>query len=195
MSELLEDLAAAGYPVASISELRTMGVRYTAAVPVLLDHLSRTDSDREAELMVRALTVPWAKPAALKPLIAQFAKPPVPSDGRGELSRWAVGNALEVLWDDAEYDALVALAVDQQFGKAREMLVLGLAKSRRPETVSVLLDLLDDPVVDGHALQALRKLKAPVPRAPIERKITDWRAWVRKDAQRILARMDEAHQA
>jgi hypothetical protein len=52
-----------------------------------------------------------------------------------------------------------------------------------------------DPRWMGMRFQALRKMKAPVPRAPIERKLTDWRAWVRKDAQRVLARMNEAHQA
>jgi hypothetical protein len=190
MSELLEDLADAGYPVASVHELRVSGVRYTNAIPALVNHLPRASSSADAEQIVRALSVPWAKPAALKPLIAQFSKPPVPSDPPGELLRWAVGNALWVLWDDAEYDSLLPLILDRRFGKAREMLVLGMAKSRRPEAVSVLLDLLDDPAVDGHALQALRKMKAPVPRTPIERKLTDWRAWVRKDAQRMLARMD-----
>lgn len=186
---LLEELAGVGYPVASVADLRSSGTRYRAAVPVLLRWLDRSEDTFEKEEIVRALSVPWARDEALDPLIEAFRATPR-GDQSEELLRWAIGNALEVLWDDSRFDELVALARDESFGKAREMVTLGLGRSKRPEAGEVLIQLLDDPVVSGHAVKALRKLKVPQARAGLERMLGDERAWVRKEAQRALAAMD-----
>jgi len=100
--------------------------------------------------------------------------------------RWAIGNALEVTWDDERVDDLIKLARDRSFGRAREMVVLGLGRSSRPEAGRVLIDLLDDPDVNGHAVKALRKLREPAARVGLERMLGDHRSWVRKEAQRAL---------
>ncbi len=114
----------------------------------------------------------------------------MPADPKGELLRWAVGNALWVLWDDTRFDELVDLAQDPRFGKAREMIVLGAGKSKRPEAVDVLVALLDDPVVNGHAAKAFGKTPAPPRARPgLERLAADRRSWVRKEARRALEQM------
>jgi HEAT repeat protein len=70
------------------------------------------------------------------------------------------------------------------------MVVLGLGRSKKPEVGGVLIELLDDPIVSGHAIKALRKLKVPEARPGLERMLDDDRAWVRKEAQRALAALD-----
>ncbi len=183
---LLEELAGVGYPVASVADLRSSGTRYRDAVPVLLRWLDRCEGSFEREEIVRALSVPWARDAALGPMIAAFRATPR-SGQADELLRWAIGNALEIMWDDSRFDDLVGLARDESFGKAREMVTLGLGRSRKPEAVSVAIELLDDPVVSGHAVKALRKLKDPRARSGLERMLDDDRAWVRREARRALA--------
>jgi HEAT repeats len=190
MSDLLADLASAGFDVKSVSELRISGVRYRNALPVLVRWLSRSGSTTEKEEIVRALSVPWAREGALAPLIEEFRTIPLSSEPQEELLRWAVGNAIELLWDDARFDELIELARNKQFGKAREMVVLGLGRSRRPEAAEILLDLLEDPVVSGHAVKALGKLRVQRARHRLERMTGDSRAWVRKEARRALARLD-----
>ncbi len=74
-----------------------------------------------------------------------------------------------------------------EFGKAREMVVLGLARSKRTEAGDVLIGFLDDPVVSVHAVKALRKLKIQGARSGLEKMLGDDRAWVRREAQRALA--------
>jgi hypothetical protein len=134
--------------------------------------------------IVRALSVPWAKPLATGPLIEEFRQV---DDATGTGLRWTIGNALEVVWDDARFDDLVALARDESFGKAREMVVLGIGRSKRPEAREVLVEFLADPVVNGHAVKALRKLKVPSSaRTDLARLLDDDRAWVRRKAQRAL---------
>lgn len=186
---LLEDLASAGFEVGSVSELRTSGVRYRDAVPILLRWLPRAASVADKEEIVRALAVPWARAAALGPLIEEFRAVPIPAGPQEELLRWAVGNAIEVLWDDDRFDELVELARDDRFGKARQMVVLGFGRSKRPESSDVLIAFLDDPVVNGHAVKALGKLRVPRARPGLERMTSDHRAWVRKEAQKALAQL------
>ena len=188
MDGLLEDLAAVGYSVGSVSELRDSSVRYTDAVPVLLRWLPRAETPKEKEQIVRALSVPWARQLALGPLIEEFIASP--GDPKSESLRWAVGNGIEVLWDDARFEELVALARDERYGKAREMVVLGIGRSKRPEAAAVLIELLDDPVVNGHAVAAVGKLRDPRAREGLCRMTEDGRAWVRKEAKRALAKLD-----
>ncbi|HEY8700154.1 MAG TPA: HEAT repeat domain-containing protein [Arthrobacter sp.] len=188
MMGLLSELADAGYRVASVSDLRNSGLQYPTAVPVLLRWLAKVPIE-EKEDIVRALSVPWAKSEALDPLITLFKAEPVPSDPKGELLRWAVGNALEVLWDDTRFEELVALTTDARYGKAREMVVLGMGRSKRPEAVDVLIRHLDDPVVSGHAVKALGKLRDPRARTGLESMTTDKRTWVRKAAEKALSRL------
>jgi HEAT repeat protein len=71
------------------------------------------------------------------------------------------------------------------------MVVLGLGKSRRPEAINVLLSLLADKDVSGYATSALAKLALPEAASGLERMLGDKRAWVRKDAKRGLAKMQE----
>lgn len=186
-SDVLRELEGVGYSFGSLSELRTSGLRYRQAIPVLLSGLQRATDQKVKGEIVRALSVPWAKPAATGSLVEQFR---LVDDESGMGLRWTVGNALEVVWDDSRFDDLVALARDESFGKAREMVVLGLARSKKPEAGEVLLELLKDPVVSGHAVKALRKLKFPAARPGLERMLGDDRAWVRKEGHRALAALD-----
>lgn len=183
---IIERLGEVGFDVTSLAELRHDGGRYREAVPVLIDALGQTFEQKTLMEVVRALSVPWAKPSAVEPLIEMFREA---EDSTGLGLRWAVGNALEVIWDDSRFDELVTLARDRSFGRAREMLVLGMARSKRPEAGDVLIELLDDPDVSGHAVKALSKLKLPRARAALESMTNDDRAWVRKESARALAKL------
>ena len=69
------------------------------------------------------------------------------------------------------------------------MVALGLGRSKRHEAGQVLIELLEDPVVSGHAVEALTKLRVPEARPGLERMTADNRAWVRRAARRALAKL------
>jgi hypothetical protein len=186
---ILAELASVGYPVGALADLRESNLRYRAAVPVLLNWLPRVTDSKVKEEIVRALSVPWAKPAATGPMIEEFRQIDASIDPTGLGLRWTIGNALEVLFDDSSFDEIAELARDRRYGKSRQMVVLGLGRSKRPEAVDVLLGLVEDSDVDGHAVQALGKLKAPAARQALERKLDDGRAWVRAAARKALAKL------
>ena len=186
---ILADLAAVGFEVASLADLRTSGLRYRGAIPVLLDWLGRVRDPKVKTEVVRALSVPWAKPGATRALIAEFREVNSGVDPSGTGLRWTIGNALDVMFDDAHFEAFADLATDKRYAKGRQMVVLALGKSKLPQAVDVLLGLVEDPDVDGHAVKALGKLGAPEARGAFESKLRDSRAWVRSEARKGLSRL------
>ena len=196
---LVDDLAAAGVEVSDLWELvNARTANYPEAVPVLLDWLEHVD-ERVAEAdrrrlrdgLIRALTVPSARPQAAPLMIHLFKRADDPT-GFGE--RWVIGNALGVVADDSYVDELAALASDRRYGKGRQMLVLGLARFRDPRIVPLLIDLLDDDDVVGHAAEALGRLKAVEARPALEPLLADERPVVRREAKKALAKIGHAAQ-
>jgi hypothetical protein len=191
---LLNDLAGAGVEVSDVWELvNARSVDYPAAVPVLLDWLEHLDErvpepDRRRlrDGLIRALTVNSARPQAAPLLIDLFKRADDPT-GFGE--RWVIGNALSVVADDTYVDELAALAMDRSYGKGRQMLVLGLGRFGDHRVVPVLIGLLDDEDVVGHAAEALGKLKAVEAVPALEPLLTDKRLVVRREAKKALAKI------
>src|SRR5262249_2678533 len=84
---LARDLRDAGVPVSDLWELVNPRAQYKAAVPVLIDWLRNVEGRvpgpgraRVREGLVRALSVPAARPAAALVLIEEFRKAADPSD-------------------------------------------------------------------------------------------------------------------
>lgn len=187
----VDELAEVGLAVESPWDLVNRRRSYRAAIPVLLDWLERTDAEvppRERakfrEALVRGLAVKEARGVAAPALLREFR--------RGDASfdyRWAVGNSLEVVADDAVFDDVVELARDRSFGRDRQMVVLALARMKNPQAVEVLTELLDDDAVAGHAVIALGRLKASQARPAIERFLEHPQPWVRKEAKKALAKL------
>lgn len=189
---VLQALRKAGLQVTSIAELKTLGEAGRPAVPVLLQWLARVDHPPLKEEMVRALSVPWAAPEAAPFLIEAFTRA---EDDTGSGLRWAIGNALAVVADDTVFDDVARLACDKRYGKAREMLTVALGNMTRPESVPVLLELLEDDQVVGHAVMALGKLEAATARERIAVLKEHPRSWVRQEVRKALTRIDKAHKA
>jgi HEAT repeat protein len=88
-------------------------------------------------------------------------------------------------------DDIIELVENKAYGIARQMLAISLGNMKSPKAVSVLIELLNDPDVDGHAIMALGKLKSKEARSEIERFITHPNTWIRKEAKKALAKIDK----
>jgi hypothetical protein len=182
---IIEGLKAAGFSVDSLDELRSSGVPYKAAIPVLLKWLSLVAESGSKESIVRALSVPWAKPIAARPLVDEFKKQP---EGMSSL-KWAIGNALAVVAENSITDDLFEITRDKRHGKAREMVVVALGNLSDPRAVEVLMNLLDDDEVCGHAIIALANLKAREAVPQIERFTKHPKPWLRKEAKKAISKL------
>jgi HEAT repeat protein len=105
--------------------------------------------------------------------------------------KWAIGNALSVVADDRVFEQLAAIAEDKRHGHDREMVALALGNMKDPRAVDVLVRLLDDDQVAGHAIMALGKLRARGVRSKIEPFLDHPKTWVRREARKALKRMVE----
>jgi HEAT repeat protein len=193
-TQLLEELALAGVHLRDLWELVNDRAQYSAAIPVLIDWLEHlddrvpaADQDKVREGLVRALTVPAARPSAAPVLLAEFRRV---SDPTGLGPRWVIGNALEVVADDSIFDDVALIVRDPSFGKARQMVVVGLARSKDGRAVPLLIELLDDEDVAAHAAMALGKRRASEARSALERQLESPQALVRQEAKKALAKLD-----
>lgn len=191
--ELARDLQAAGVPVSDLWEMVNARAQCKAAIPVLIDWLRDADArirspggTQVREGLVRALTVPAARPTAAAVLIEEFRKE---SDPGGTGLGWVIGNALSVVADDSVFDQIAELARDRRYGMARQMIVWGLCRSRHPDAVPLLLDLLDDHDVAAHAVIALGRLRPPGVRPSVEPLLDHPQPLVRREAKKALDRL------
>lgn len=183
---LLADLVSAGY-ISDSGDWVAQAVACKGAVPILVKWLPKLENRRVKECVVRALSVPWATGVAEDVLLAEFRAAPESENLR---LKWAIANALEVLASDKIFDDLVELSRDKRHGRAREMLVLALGKMKNPKAAEVLIGLLDDDEVVGHAVIALGKLKAEQARTHLQRLASHPKRWVRKEAIKAIAKID-----
>jgi hypothetical protein len=183
--QLRRRLRNVGVDIDDVWQLVESDLPSPTAIPFLLEALTESPpEDTEfREGVVRALSIKDARPVAAPILMHEMRRQQQHDD---LLVLWAFGNALSIVADDSVYDDIVALARDRSLGRAREMLMDALARMERVDATDVLLSLVDDEDVDGHAVVALaRRGNAPV--EVFERFADDDRDWVRRAARRRLA--------
>jgi len=185
---VLAELAQIGFSVSSVAELPQKGNIYESAIPTLLRWLPSVSHAGVKESIVRALSVPFAKPNAGPLLVEEFRR----ATADQAALKWAIGNALEVVADDAVFDEVATLVRDKAHAKAREMLAVALGNMSNPRAVDVLVDLLNDDEVSGHAIMGLGKLRARKARAAIEPFLKHAKPWIRKEAKKAIAMIDKS---
>lgn len=181
-------LAQAGIAAKSVYDLVNSREPYPEAIAVLIEMLPVVQHRIIKEGVVRALTVKEAKPIAARPLLDEFRK----AEPEADMLKWAIANALTVVADDRVFDDIVELLRDKSHGHTREMLAWSLGNMRDPRAVDVLVEMLDDEEVAGHAIYALGKLKAKSARAKIERFLDHPKTWFRNEAKKALRKIDKA---
>ncbi len=129
---------------------------FERAAPILVDWLPRVVDPGVKEAMVRSLAGQRsAQGEGSRRLIAEFRRP----DYADEASlRWAIGNTLATLAGPADADAIIEVLHDRSAGVARQMLCDALSRTKDPRRVAVLIGLIGDDAVAGHAISALRRI-------------------------------------
>lgn len=140
---LLRELAAVGVKVSTVWDLVNTSASYTAALPILLDHLKRPYSDGTREGIARALAVRATRPIGWSALVEEFEK----TESSNKRVKDGIAVALAGASDDAVISELIALAKDRRHGDSRLLLLLGIKRSRRPEAKDAIEELATDPAL------------------------------------------------
>jgi hypothetical protein len=183
---IVRQLADLGVHLDSLSDLpKLLNALDHRTITALLQWIPRVVNPHVKEELVRTLSDPRAKPEAAPVFLQEFKK-----EGSSLGLRWALANGLEVVADDFVFEDVAQLVREARYGAARQMLALALGNMKNPRAVDVLVGLLDDDEVVGHAVMALGKLGASTARARVERLTTHPRKWIREEAKKALRRMD-----
>ena len=188
---ILADLRANGLAIDDIEQHRWQDVDPGDAVLILIKWLHKLDNADIISAIAGVLAMPWARGLATADLIMTFRRlPDILETG----AKWSVADSLANVADASVFDELVELIQDKRHGRAREMLVLGLARTKNERAVEVLIDLLQKDDLTLHAIVALRKLggRAEAARTLIEGYIDHPNAAFRKEAGKAIRALDRA---
>jgi hypothetical protein len=87
-------------------------------------------------------------------LLAEFVRP---EHSGADSLKWAIGSTVATLARADDADALVDILRDRSHGRSRQMLCDALVRTRDPRRIDVLIELIDDDDLAGHAIAALRQ--------------------------------------
>jgi len=156
----------------------------------------RTPDVKEA--IARSLTGEAAADGiSAKALVNEFGS--APDTAEWTLAKWAFGLALSTLADASVADELIDLLRQRRHGMARQMLCEALRRTNDPRAPEVLIGLIDDRDIGGHAIHALRSYgpKSSLPhlrraRPELEKVLMDANAsgFARRMARKSLERLD-----
>ena len=147
---LVADLRAAGYEVDSLWSLH-LHKPYPAALPILVDHLSRTYSGFLLNAIAQRLALREARP--WWPRLVELYR--ASSD---ELARDGIAHALSRTVSRDTLDEYIALISDPKNGSSRVMMVRGLKRVRDPRGLVALDQLHSDPELAVEVDRAKRGL-------------------------------------
>jgi hypothetical protein len=175
------DIAAAGSAFTTFEQIvRAQLSEYRLVAPIILRWLRRTRNDDARAALVRLLTSPFLGDDIARALVDMFV------DDEMAAIRWEIGNALSEAAPPLVAAELIRLVADRRYGKAREMLVIALARTGVPEARSVVLQLLGDAELQGHALVAAREMALVESIPAVEELARNGKKWVRDEARRTL---------
>lgn len=207
---LIAELGEVGYTVDTLDDLRQQKKPWKSALPVLLRWLPRIDEPSVKDSIVRCLSVPWVGNEATPQLIEEFKKyaPMLPNPSSPWIGNrlmkvpeeekklgpffnlaWAIGNALSIVDVKGFEKKIIELSRNPNYGKARQMVVLGLGRLRVPEAEEAALDLLKDEQVQLHAITALGKMKSKRALFQLEELLTDTHGLIRKEARKAIIKI------
>lgn len=179
---LLAEIREKGVRINSINDLIRIDARYRDLVPILLKYLNLFRDEVDKQWIVRCLGAKGFTEAT-GPLLEEFHR------SNNASYKWATGNTLAIIKDRSAWKEMIDIVKDRSHGTARQMIVIALGEMKIPEAKPVLVDLLTDPEVAGHAIIGLAKYGDPSVAAYIAPLRHSSVAWVRKEAEKAIRKL------
>lgn len=177
--KLIRDVREKGIEINSINDLMGISRKHRDLVPILLRSLQEIDDESDKEFIVRCLGVRGFNEAS-KPLIDEFHK-------SNNLSyKWAIGNTLSIIQDKFSLSELIKIAKEKEHGISRQMIIHGLGSYKSENVKDVLVELLNDVEVVGHAISAIAKMGDASLVKYIEPFLSCKVKWIRNEANRVI---------
>jgi len=181
---IIADLCAAGFGISSVGDLRR---KYnplpSEAVQILLKWLPQVRIPALQEAIARDLAY-VAEPFDVRPLLAVFEQ------SVSESLRWAIANTLVELRPLDAREWVIEALKRRDYGRAREMLPLALARIAPREVANrILTEYLDE--MPGHVALGLAESGGPIEADLLRRKTKCEKGWIQKELKRAIGKIDK----
>ena len=153
---LVDDLQRAGFNFTSVWDLVNTKSSYKAAIPILLDHLSKPYHIKNKEGIVRALAVKEARGVACRAIINEYHK----SSKKDFNYRWVLGNTMSVIITADYIDDVIAIVLNESNGESRQMFISALGNTKSLRVIETLQQLRKDKdkTISKEAYKALKNI-------------------------------------
>ncbi len=183
LDQLFQDIKANGYQdISSLNDLMRIDKRHRDLISVILSYIDQVDDVRDKETLIRSLGVKGFS-EAVEPLIEEFRS------NECDFCKWAIGNTLSIIKDKESIPELIQLASQREHGHSRQMIVVALGQMKAEEALPVLIDLLDDETVAGHAVSALSYFAKPELIPHLEPFTSHEKTWIRNEAKKAIKKL------
>ena len=184
-NELIEEIKSKGFNIESIDDLINMTKREKYLVPIILRYIKLFEDDEDKSWLVRTLGVKGFNEAT-ETLIDEFYKASNDSS-----LKWTIGNTLSIILDKNHIADIIKIVKERGHGTSRQMFVIALGKMKDKKVIPVLLELLNDNDLTGHAIIALsyfndNNLISYI--EPFKNHKTDW---IRKEAEKAIKKIEK----
>lgn len=179
---IIKDVREKGFEITNINDLMGMNKGHKDLVPILLRYLKEIDDEGDKEFIVRCLGVKGFSEAS-RSLIDEFYK------SNNLNYKWAIGNTLSIIQDKDLLPDLIKIAREKEHGIARQMIVHGLGSYKAEKVKDVLVELLYDNEVVGHAISAIAKM-GDVSLVKYVQPFLSYKVkWVRNEANKTIKKL------
>ena len=182
MEKLLQDIRNNGVDIACVDDLIKISIQHRKLIPLIIGCIQSVDSERDKEFLVRCLGVKGFYEAS-RPLVNEFYR------SNSILLKWAIGNTLSIIKDPDILPDLIKIAQNKEHGIARQMIVDGLGFYKTDDVKNVLVELLTDDDVTGHAISAIRKIGDKELARHIEPFMDHEKTWIRNEAIKTVKKL------
>ncbi len=105
-------------------------------------------------------------------------------------TRWFIADCLYQIRSKKYIDDYLKIISNSAYGMDRQMIVLLIGKLKVEKAIPVLINLLDDSDVTGHAINALSQYKREEIRPYFERFLNHKNSYYRREAQKAIKKLD-----
>lgn len=184
MKQLLNEINDAGYEITDKMQLWTLKKKHIFLIPILIKYIPRFKTFNRKEFIIRALGVKGFTEATPF-LLEEFYN----NDNTNY--KWAIGNSFEIILDSRYEEEYIEIVKNSNHGISRQMIVLTLGRLRSEKAVNVLLNLLDDEEVNGHAIIALGYYKDKKLITHIEPFLQHELEWKKREAEKSIKKIEK----
>lgn len=170
--------------VSEYSELLCIRKKLKKCIYKILEYLYKFNADNFKDAMVDLVSYKGFDEAT-ETLLKLY------NDKNNGIDKWNIGDALYSIQDNKYEEQYIEIVKNKENGVSRQMITILLGKLKCEKSIPVLIELLEDDDVNGHAIMALGYFKDKKIIQHIEPFIKHKKIWIRKEAEKSIKKISK----